>query len=127
MQIRIYFDGGASPNPGKAYGSYSVESETLNHKATRQQFGGPLTNNQAEYMALIAALKWLSHHADPASTTLSIFTDSTLVRGQIGRKWKCKVLHLKELVMEAKCLLADYQDWRIEWNSRNVNVKKFGH
>ncbi len=129
MNVTIYFDGGASPNPGKAYGSYSVESQepALNHRSIRQQFGDTLTNNQAEYLSLIAALKWLRHHTDPATTSLQIFTDSTLVQGQLGKRWKCKLLHLRELLDEAKLLLAPYSGWRIHWNGRQVNVRKFGH
>lgn len=129
-EVQIHFDGGASPNPGNGYGSYQVsctQVQALNHKSVRQQFGSPLTNNQAEYLALIAALKWLSHHSSGQDTKLTIFTDSTLVRGQVGRKWKCKVLHLRELVDEVKQLLSRYQFWSIQWNSRDVNVKKFGH
>jgi ribonuclease HI len=127
--VRIYFDGGASPNPGKGYGSYSVDGGVsgFNHSSIRQQFGEPLTNNQAEYLSLIAALKWLRHHAHPFDTRLLIFTDSKLLQGQLVRNWRCKVPHLRELVSEAKQLLSPYRSYMVHWNSRTANVKRFGH
>ena len=57
--IEIHFDGGCRPtNPGNTYGSFEVQ---LNHKqvfkASRIELGWG-TNNEAEYRALIEALKW---------------------------------------------------------------------
>ena len=128
--INIYFDGGARPtNPGKGYGSYEVQSlvKELNHKASRQEFGEPLSNNQAEYLALIAALKWLRHQVADGNYRLMIWTDSKLVRCQVARQWKTKCVHILELRDEVLELLAPYKHWEIYWHGRNNNVARFGH
>jgi ribonuclease HI len=127
--INIYFDGGAGPtNPGNAYGSYEVQSSApeLNHKVSRIQFGHG-SNNQAEYLSLIAALKWLRHQTNGEVYRLEIFTDSMLVRNQVARKWKSKCVHIKELRDEVLELLSPYKHWEIKWRGRIENVARFGH
>lgn len=127
--IRIWFDGGSLGNPGTGYGSYEIDGGTmLKHKSIRQEFGPNLTCNQAEYFSLLAALKWLIHNLKyPDQSRLEIFTDSMIVRNQVARKWKSKVLHLRELRDLAVDLLSRYGHWEIKWHSRNFNVQRFGH
>lgn len=124
--IKIYFDGGCIPNPGRGYGSYEVVSEKFKHRVSRVDFGDNLTNNIAEYMAMIAALKWLRHHAETSDSIL-LFTDSQLLRKQMLGQYRCKVPHLKEQLIEARHLLRHYQEWKIEWRQRLHNVNQFGH
>lgn len=124
--VTIHFDGGSAPsNPGNAYGSYLVESCGLNHRASRMQFGWG-TNNQAEYLALIAALKWLQHQEALATKQLKIFSDSMLAVNQMTGRWKARCVHIKELRDEARALLKPHH-WQIWWNPRSVNVQLFGH
>lgn len=127
--IKVWFDGGAYPtNPGNGYGSYEVQSEGLNHKSHRQEFGRPLTNNQAEYLSLIAALKWLSHNATlPQYSRLEIWSDSKLVCHQLTGRYRVKVQHIKELVLEAQELLDIFDGFTISWHGRSNNVSRFGH
>lgn len=127
--IQIYFDGGAAPtNPGNAYGSYEISSliPELNHKTSRMQFGWG-TNNQAEYLALIAGLKWLRHQLSGRQFRLEIFTDSLLIRNQVAGKWKSRCIHMKELRATVLDLLSVYPYWEIKWQGRAANVKRFGH
>ena len=126
MNINIYFDGGCKPNPGRGYGSYQVISEKLNHLALRQDFGPKLTNNMAEYLALIAALKWLRHFTDKTET-LIIYTDSTLLMHQLRGRYRVKVVHIKELWQECIQLLLPYHRYEIRWHDRKNNVNRFGH
>lgn len=124
--IKIWFDGGST---GKAYGSYEIDGgPELKHRSIRQDFGHG-TSNQAEYLSLIAALKWLRHNrsAPPKELSLDIWTDSMLVCQQIKRRWKCRVLHLVELRDEALILLSSYKRWQISWHRRHNNVSRFGH
>jgi len=137
--IRIWFDGGSLGNPGKGYGSYKIDGgPQLQHEARRIQFGDFLTNNQAEYLALIAALKWLLHNRPDGDHRLEIWTDSMLVKCQVpfpfqGRiggpnpSWRCKVAHLRELRDEVRNLLSEYRHYELKWNPRKVNVEHFGH
>lgn len=124
--IEIYFDGGCNPNPGWGYGSYLIKGPALTHKILRAQFGRECTNNIAEYMALLFALRWLRHHADPAIHNLQIWTDSKLVREQVRGRWRVKVEHIRELWREVREILGPYH-WQIDWHPRKNNVRLFGH
>jgi len=103
----------------------------LNHKSLRQQFGERMTNNMAEYMALICALKWLSHRTENGWssewTRLEIFSDSQLVCHQVRGSWKTKLWYLKDLKLEVLRLLEPYKHWEITWKPRKTNVERFGH
>lgn len=127
--ISIWFDGGSLGNPGKGYGSYRIDGgPMLKHESIKQVFGESLTCNQAEYYALIAALKWLKHNRNGfTDSRLEIRTDSMIVRNQVMRKWKCRTLHLKELRDEVLSLLADYRHFEVKWHGRENNVELFGH
>lgn len=126
--IIIYFDGGCQPNPGKGYGSYETVSDEpmLNHKTCLQAFGERMTCNMAEYMALISALKWLSHR-EIKDNVVKIYTDSMLVCNQVKGRWKTKLWFLKDLKLEVLRLLGPYKHWQIHWVPRQSNVDRFGH
>lgn len=129
--IEVWFDGGSSDNgkaSSRAYGSYEVDGgRELKHRGLRQQFGVGLSCNQAEYLALLAALKWLSHHVNPAEVNLRIKGDSQLVVNQVRQRWKCRVAHLRELRDEVREYLNGYRSWEINWHRRNNSVERFGH
>lgn len=130
-EIRVWFDGGSRPlaTGASGYGSYEVDGgEQLKHRGLRQEFGSPITCNQAEYLALLAALKWLSHHVTPAECSLKIMSDSKLVVNQIpDKRWRTKIHHLKVLRDEARSLLAGYAHFNLEWHGRSNNISRFGH
>lgn len=123
--VTIYFDGG-SLGGNVGYGSYEVDGAGLKHRSIRQQFGTPITCNQAEYLSLIAALKWLRHRVN-GERHIQIYTDSMLVCRQLPGRWKAKCVHIRELRDEARSLLKQYGQWSIEWRGREANVKRFGH
>jgi len=123
--IKIYFDGGYGRI---AYGSYEIEGEGCNHRFERMEHFGQNTSNTAEYRTMIAALKWLRHNlADPNGAALEIYSDSKLLVEQMSGRWKIKVLHIRELVIEAQMLLAVFPSRRFIWHRRHHNVARFGH
>jgi ribonuclease HI len=138
MNLLMYFDGGAKPNPGKGYGSYEVTStEGFNLKHT-VNFPDTITNNQAEYMTLVSGLKktlYMLNAEDygkkmvesPKDCHIRIYSDSRLLVNQVKGKFAVKVVHLAELVNEVRGLLSEFKGWEIHWNSREINVNKFGH
>lgn len=128
IPVIIHFDGGAAPNPGKGYGSFSYTSADVDVSRSRFPLGKKITNNQAEYLSLIRALKHLKkNHLISNEQPVRIFSDSKLLVNQVGHGWKCKKPHLKELLNQTKQLLSHLHNWSIEWNPRSVNVAKFGH
>ena len=57
-ELTIVFDGGSLGNPGKGYGSYRLRPPGGEWEAAvRLDFGGGVTNNEAEYRSLLGALE----------------------------------------------------------------------
>lgn len=142
MKVTIHFDGGCSPNPGKMYGSFSLTVDGSEVFSTTQDFGQG-TNNVAEFMAFHKALLKTLDLCDcnvlntPArECELEIFTDSMIVRNRINNpEFKVKkkyansagVLRMNEWQRTCLVLLRLFKAYKITWNSREVNVEKFGH
>ena len=103
MAYYIYCDGGSSDNQDpvkrKGYGSFLVTRYPYpDHEAGRigSKFFtfGNITNNKAEYKALIEALEYCiqGFYAEP-----HIYTDSELVTSQLDGSYKTKDPELKSL------------------------------
>jgi len=99
----IYCDGGARGNPGPAGIGFVVNLEEKNvHSGS--EFIGTTTNNVAEYMAVIAALSWLTNNHQNSSA-IKFFLDSSLVVNQLSNNWKIKNQNLKALHSKASLLM----------------------
>lgn len=143
-KLQILFDGGCRPtNPGNKYGSWEVLLDTQPiYKESRVEFGWG-TNNEAEFEALLAALKWTVAELgkggfDQGIYTLLMFTDSTIVRnrvqtrrtafsGQAGSKARDVSQRMGRLTSECLLWLSRFKSWTIEWRGRQDNVMRFGH
>ena len=97
MKLIIYTDGGARGNPGPAGIGVAVYDEKKNLVATRKQFIGTATNNQAEYKAVIFALRIA---LEIGARHLDFNLDSELVVRQLKGEYKVKNEQLKPLVQE---------------------------
>ena len=127
--IIITFDGGAMPNPGIGYGSYNIKEENKEwyiYKKSREEYGDGLTNNQAEYMALISAIKNVTKMVGKKND-LKIYGDSLLVIKQISGEWKVKEKKLKPLFNDLKNLLLNFKTFTFHHRLRKESVKEFGH
>lgn len=88
---------------------------------------GDKTNNEAEYMALIEALKMISERSDgldriaTVDEKLWIRSDSKLVVSQVKGEWKVKEPRLLELNDRAKEALQKLGSVRLEWVPRREN------
>lgn len=127
--FEIVFDGGALGNPGKGYGSYAITSggKVLCHM--REEFGDTITNNQAEYMALIRALRWLADLLGDEKATAKVLVngDSKLVLFQLLKKWKLKNEGLRPLYLEASGLIHEFFKVDLVWHPRARSVERLGH
>ena len=97
-------------------------------RAQRVTFG-PGSCNEAEYLTLKAALLHLLGELGLGArqVSLRIFSDSNLVVNQVNGRWKSKNPRMLLLRDEVRALLDQFLAWQLSWNSRNVNVQKFGH
>lgn len=103
----VHVDGGSRGNPGPSAAAFIVRDE---QGSTIHQQGvalGRLTNNQAEYHGVLAALQWLSRAAtgnSSAPESILIVLDSELLVKQMTGLFKIKSPELRRLAIQAKTL-----------------------
>ena len=102
-KVIIYADGLSRGNPGLAAIGATVKDSKGQLLAAVSQGIGRATNNQAEYRALIAALRE-AHRL--GATEASIYLDSELVVRQLNGSYRVKNAALKPLYHEASRLLS---------------------
>ena len=91
-QIRIYVDGSGANGSGKGSGfAYLIEGEPSGHA----EFRDGLTNNQAEYLAILTALK-----AVRPKSHVEILSDSELAVNQLAGKYAIRDPELCKLAAE---------------------------
>lgn len=97
MKLFIYTDGGARGNPGPAGIGAVIYDENKNIIAEVSEYLGVATNNQAEYKAVIAALKKAK---ELGGAELFFYMDSELAVKQLNREYKVKNKDLAPLFLE---------------------------
>ena len=132
QRYEITFDGGSINNPGKGYGSYRITGPDGVREVVRLDYspnGEVVTNNQAEYRTLIAALEETRNLASPEAdqTMVRVFGDSSLVINQVSGKWKVKHPDLKPLHETAQSLVKTFQKVDLIWRGRDWAVDILGH
>jgi ribonuclease HI len=102
MRLQISADGACWGNPGPAAIGAIIKDEKQRKLVEISQYIGEGTNNQAEYKALIAALKAaIKFNADEVVLNL----DSELVIKQLAGEYRVKNVLLYPLYAEAAGLL----------------------
>jgi 2-C-methyl-D-erythritol 2,4-cyclodiphosphate synthase len=116
----IYTDGASQGNPGHSgAGGVILDSKGKTLKEVRMYLG-ELTNNQAEYQALILALK---EAASLRPESVLIKMDSELVVRQILGRYKVKDQKLLSLYNIVKQQLLLFPNWDIEHIPREENER----
>jgi ribonuclease HI len=125
----LIFDGGSLGNPGLGYGSYEIAGNGETTAAQRLEFGNNMTNNQAEFHALIAGLEELLKLTGPKAKSVSIAIrgDSQLVIRGLTGEWRVKHPGLQPLHRQANALLEEFGSVDIAWHPRSNSVRTFGH
>lgn len=130
--IEIIFDGGSHGNPGQGYGSYAARWPGANQQIVRLRFGERVTNNEAEYDTLIAALEATlkrleDQHADLSTASLDIRGDSLLVVNQVMGRWECHEPRLQVRCDRVRYLLQRFGRWQLTHHRREHSVETLGH
>jgi ribonuclease HI len=129
----LTFDGGADPNPGKAYGSYHLKTRKGRERLeSRIQFGDNMTNNQAEYLALLHGLQDLVRTIEKAGKqtenyAVQVWGDSQLVIKQLRSEWKVKDAKIIPLHTQATNLIRRFKQVDLNWHDRSNSVRLLGH
>ncbi len=113
-KIIIYTDGGSRGNPGKAaIGVVYVDENGQIIKKFGEYLGDHLTNNEAEYGAVIFALKKFKavFGKEAAKTTeLEIRSDSELLVNQMSGNYKIENERIQKFFLEIWNLMVDFAD-----------------
>jgi ribonuclease HI len=121
MDIVIYTDGASRKNPGESASGYMIfDSSEKNLLAKDAIYNGVRTNNEAEYIAIISALK---RAADDFGYRIAIrlYSDSELVVRQINGKYKVKEVSLGKLHSEVIKIMGLFDRCTFE-NVRRENI-----
>jgi ribonuclease HI len=126
----LVFDGGSRGNPGEGYGSYAIFDDKGAGYTTRLSFeSGPLTNNEAEYHTLLAALRELQHRLGRRASAqyLKVMGDSQLVIRQVSGEWEAKDSRMRALRDEVRAELVKFKGYRLGHQSREATLRVLGH
>ncbi|MFY9513892.1 MAG: ribonuclease HI family protein [Rubrivivax sp.] len=108
-KITIHTDGGARGNPGPAAIGVMIEGPT--GKKEYGEYIGEATNNEAEYKAVIFALKKLKHligSVESKTSDVKIIIDSELIERQLNGEYKIKGKNLQNYFVEVWNLKSDF-------------------
>lgn len=119
MKLTAFVDGAARGNPGPAgAGAFFPDDGRGGGPVERFESLGHATNNEAEYAALLLALK-TAH--EQGATELKIFADSLLLAEQINGRFRVKAANLKPLFQEAILLAKTFATFSITHVPREKN------
>ena len=111
MVISVYVDGSGGSNSG--YG-YFVKNTGESHYENKPD----LTNNQAEYLAIISALKKF----ETSSDEIIIFSDSKNTVNQLNHTFAINNEQLRTLARDAWSLISKFSNLKIIWIPRGENL-----
>jgi ribonuclease HI len=115
--LEIYVDGASRGNPGSSGAGVLIKDiDGTIHKIKRNL--GILTNNQAEYEALIIALQAAK---ELKKNHLKIYTDSSLLANQINGNWRVRDSKIAVLYKKARRLIEKFKQVEIEHIPRELN------
>lgn len=107
--VNIYTDGGARGNPGPAALGVVIDIDGAIKKYA--EFLGVKTNNEAEYEAIIFALKKAKHLLGKSKykgSGIILHTDSELIANQLNGKYKIESESLQPLFIQVWNLRLDF-------------------
>ncbi len=124
MIVDIYTDGASRGNPGKSasgYALYNQDGVMLLHKSF---YNGIRTNNEAEYLAIIAALDVAASEYG-YDAAIRLHSDSELAIRQLSGGYRVRSEKLRKLNEEASTLLSKFPQHSLENVPReNVHISE---
>lgn len=116
--LTLYVDGASRHNPGPAGGGavlFDAEGNRVDQAS--EYFGDEITNNAAEYRALLLGLDLVP----PDTETLRVKVDSQLMARQLNGDYRVKSDNLRPFYDRVKDRLQQLNDTRIEHIPREQN------
>jgi ribonuclease HI len=119
MKVIVNVDGGARGNPGPAAAACVISSPTGELLGEHAQLLGNVTNNVAEYRALLLGLEQaLALGADE----VEVVGDSELIAKQVQGLYKVKHPAMRPLHLQAMEDLRQFTSWSIRTVPRAQNA-----
>lgn len=109
--ITVYTDGASSGNPGPGWAMYVIEESRVTGRESRVVKNRVrlelCTNNEAEYLAVVYALKHLLSVRElfANESVIPFLLDSKLVVEQLNGRWKVKEARMREFILQIHSLL----------------------
>jgi len=111
MKISVYVDGSGGSNGG--FGFFVKETgESFYEKRSE------ITNNQAEYLAIISALKKFVDNDEE----ITIFSDSKNTVNQLNHEFAINNEKLRDLARESWLIIGKFSSISIVWIPRKENL-----
>jgi ribonuclease HI len=119
MKVIVHVDGGARGNPGPAAAACVLSSPSGELLGEHAQLLGTVTNNVAEYRALLLGL---ARAHELGASEVEVVGDSELIAKQVRGIYKVKHEAMKPLHREATEALKKFERWSIRTVPRAQNA-----
>ncbi|MGC8553941.1 MAG: ribonuclease HI family protein [Candidatus Acidulodesulfobacterium sp.] len=108
MNLTVYTDGASRGNPGKSGAGIFILDEDNKKTISLKQYLGILTNNEAEYRALVIALEYLAELTNTSGKfNINFLSDSQLLVNQLNGVYSVKSPNIIPLYEKAKKIIAN--------------------
>lgn len=125
-EINVFIDGGARGNPGPAALGVVIQDKNKNLIKEYKEYLGITSNNQAEYQALIFALKKIKKlfgRKKIKTMRVNLFSDSQLLVKQLNGQFKILDPVIQKLFIKAWNLKTEFPYLRISYIPRRKNKR----
>jgi ribonuclease HI len=120
MKLVVHVDGGARGNPGPAAAACVIATPAGEVLEERARLLGAVTNNVAEYRALLLGLE---RARALGAEEVEVIGDSELIAKQVQGLYKVKHAALAPLHREALAALREFQRWSVRTVPRAQNAQ----
>jgi ribonuclease HI len=120
VKLIVHVDGGARGNPGPAAAACVLSTPEGEVVGEHAQLLGEVTNNVAEYRALLLGLE---RAGELGASEVEIVGDSELIAKQVQGLYKVKHEAMKPLHQQALAALARFERWSIRTVPRAQNER----
>lgn len=120
MKVIVHVDGGARGNPGPAAAACVISSPEGDLLGEHSELLGRVTNNVAEYRALLLGLR---QARELGASEVEVIGDSELIAKQVQGIYKVKHPAMRPLYLEAMEAFRGFDSWSIRTVPRAQNAE----
>jgi ribonuclease HI len=120
--ITIYCDGASRGNGGASAVSFIIFDRDDIEIMRDSKYIGEVTNNVAEYAAVLFALEWCEDW--DIEFDIRVNSDSMLVMKQLSGEWKTNDTNLRALKNVIKDMTSKFKSVKYEWHPRTHPMLK---